>query len=192
MIKVVITKSFLYRGATEEWSNVYCFQGDDFTVELDAINWVEDLADIEALVVHEMNTYKSWLLYNDGEETATYSGDFEPGFIGAVGASVGAEQGGDTAYWVRWLLPDRNANGKKVYLRKYFHPGIADAADPDLVPAAMKTKLLAFGNELRQGAALGDYLLCSPSDGDLAGQEKAADFITTRTLKRRGRRPTGP
>jgi len=90
--------------------------------------------------------------------------------------------------WVRWGLDRYNTNGKRVYLRKYFHGGQIHGVNPDTVPAASITGLLAFGNKLMDGTFATSRKICD-KDGNTPIGCAVSQYLTTRTLKRRGKRP---
>jgi hypothetical protein len=105
---------------------------------------------------------------------------------GSYNGAGGQAGQGDSAAWVRWGL-DRFKNGKRVYLRKYFHPAYVTTGQPDNILAAWITLANTFATKM--------------SDGTLDGTRKVTDklgtnivntgvstYATTRTLKRRGKK----
>jgi len=198
LASLTLVKSFDYRGAAEEWSNTYFFTGD---VPTSPASW-KTLAD--AVIVDERKCYDSstsvirGIGHKAGDSVAVWGYDYlaegeaVPGTYDETGAIA---LSGDTASWVRWSTDALTSRGKPIYLRSYFHPAYSSAADgPDTVAS---TWILA-------GQALGDAWIAGYEDGDSVLHHRAgphgvvgltavpSTYTTTRTLERRGRRPTTP
>jgi hypothetical protein len=190
VIQLVTLKTFSYRGQTEEWSNRYHFSG---TQPANSAAWIALAAamkNLEASVLPSAVTLTGWYGYNDGSDTANFSGLHTSSNTGALSTTGGFLAPGDSAMWVRWTTGEMNSKGKPVYLRKYFHPAVATTGAPDTVLAAAKTALTNFGGYLIDGTSLGGGLkVCRPS-GTVGTSAVGSTYVTTRTLKRRGRRPS--
>jgi hypothetical protein len=189
---IVLVKRFNYRGQNEEWSNKYHFTESPPANPTDWRTLIDALANKEKTVysagTHIVRAYG----YSDTDNDAVFSVDYTAlaeeiaGTFNEVGMSHAA---GDAAVWVRWLTPDHNSRGKPIYLRKYFHGAEAEATDHDQIAVDQKAALLAFGTALAGGTgAITGFTICGPT-GAVAGAVGASSWITTRTLKRRGRRP---
>jgi hypothetical protein len=97
---------------------------------------------------------------------------------------------GDDAVWARWKTSRLNSNGKPIYLRKYFHPALADqGGTADNVTTAQKAALVAFGTKLRDGSFAEARTITARGHTDVVTVSGASTYVTTRTLKRRGKRP---
>lgn len=192
---ITIVKRFDYRDLPEEWSNTYHLDG------------VTPTSDAEwralALAVHasEKNCYTANHVlvkaygYAAGNEVSVYQGDFTigggaltPGTLGEDGLTQ--RMSGDQAYWVRARV-GLSATGKKVYVRKYFHGGTRIAADVDEVPNNCKANALAHANLMLGGTLPGGMKWVAPQ-GATPIEPAVSRYVTTRTLKRRGKRPTSP
>lgn len=197
VVGMTLVKRFSYRGDTqEEFSNTYHFSG---SVPADTTAW-NALRD--ALVAQEKTCYTSNAVIvrvygydSDADDaTAVYVHDYlAGGGSGIAGTLTGTGRvatPGDTAYWVRWKTSRLNANGKPIYLRKYFHDAWSDTTGgPDVLYAGQKTNAAAFGVKLRDGSFIDARTLRSRLHADTLTGSAASTYLTTRTLKRRGKRP---
>lgn len=189
---ITIIKEFTYRGKPEKFSNKYHFKGT--TPSGDAA-W-KALAD--AIITAEKGTVTAGVRfvgaygYEAGNEHSVAQIDYtvppntvQVGTLG--GLSSWAGQAPDTAVWIRAKTPDRNANGKWIYVRKYMH-GVY--AGPDGVVAdPQRAALLTFANKLLDGTLPGSFKWCGPQGAE-ASAPLVGTYATTRTLKRRGKRPS--
>lgn len=192
---VVLIKSFTYRDASEEFSNGYHFVG---TPPSDATGWnslVAALATIEKVLYPSTTTIVRAYCYDDYSpghssvytwEAADHGGAV-PGTLDV--GSGGVHCPGDAAVWARWKTTYTSSKGKPVYLRKYIHPAIAASSDPDLVYDAQHSALASYATAVAasSGAWPG---LADPHGAAPAGATAVSEWVTTRTLERRGRRPT--
>jgi hypothetical protein len=153
---------------------------------------------VDALAAAEKTIYPSSVkivrayCYTDTTQDAVASVDYT-----ALGAEIAGtltttgqtQEAGDCAVWVRWATAKHNSKGKTVYLRKYFHPAFTDTGTVDATSTNQKTALKGFGDQCN-GTVLPitGFTICGP-DGTAAGTATACSFVTTRTLKRRGKRP---
>ena len=189
---LVLIKTFSYRDAAEEWSNDYHFQGDAPDTPADWRSLVDDLVDLEKNVLTTSVSIVRAICYEDTNDDSVYTYDLTA-FSGAVQGTIAIPDGkeampGDVAYCARWDTGRRTSTNKPIYLRKYWHGALQNGTDPDLVYATMLSNVATFA-----------LAVMSPSDSwpGLAGPDGAAPVgyrampdLTTRTLKRRGRRPT--
>jgi hypothetical protein len=186
---ITLVKTMDYRGVPEEWSNKYHFTGD---TPADPVAW-KALAD--ALWAEERKflctTVKIAAAY--GYAAGNVSSVFQLNFTdppnvqtsGVISATPIAP--GDAAGWVRWKTGERNTKGRPIYLRKYFH-GLAVTA-VDSINFQTRTAMIAYGAKMTDGTLPGTFRVCGPL-GSQAGVVKVPTFITTRTLKRRGKDPS--
>lgn len=193
---ITSVKRFTYRGdANEEWSNTYAFSG---ATPADSTAW---RALYDALVVEERKLYSS-VVYNVGGygydkipakgDHAIWTVDLtvapnSP--LAGTGTPTGNSMPGDAAAWVRWGL-DRfsSPGGKRIYLRKYFHGVYQDAGNKDQISSTQNTAYLAFAAKMRDGSFSGSRTLVDKF-GNVPIGAAVSPYITTRTLKRRGKRP---
>jgi hypothetical protein len=187
--QLVIVKHFTYRGADEEWSSVYHFDMSDFASLAAATSFAQAVRDLEKPVVTNNVRYRHFYAYNDGDTVARYSGDLgdTPGTLTTSGVT---QLSGDTAYWIRWATGDTNSRGKPIYLRKYFHPAIVTTGSPDSIASTTITALNTYGAAMVSGTIGGvSATLCRPN-GHHGSTPVAGVYATTRTLRRRGKRPS--
>lgn len=192
---LTIIKRFAYRGnSNEEFSNHYWLTG---ATPADSAAW-RTLFD--ALVAEEKKVYSAAASviggygYNSTSDTATaiWTVDLTVApntpVIGTFANASLVPLPGDDAYWIRWGLDRYNSKGKRVYLRKYFHPAYATNGVPDTLPASLSTACNAFGAKLEDGSFLDGRKTTDKLGTALVGHA-VGPYITTRTLKRRGKRP---
>ncbi len=186
-------KSFSYRGSTEEWSNQYHFTG---SAPSDDAGW-RDLCDafvlLEKTALNNTVTILRFLCYTNTDNDSVYTYDlaaFGGTVLGTYNYSAhSAEiQEGNTAYDIRWNTGRTNSKGKPIYLRKYFHPGISQFSTPDAIDSSLKTVCDTFAANVMSSS--GDWPGLAGPDGVAPTGYRTLPYLTTRTLKRRGRRPT--
>lgn len=193
---LTIVKSFEYRDAPEEWSNTYFMDGD---LPASPASW-KVLAD--AVIADEVPLYDSSVEvvraigHQAGESVAVWSYDYlaasaaVPGTFNATGTYP---QGGDSAAWIRWSTDAVTSKGKPIYLRSYFHPaygeGIA-STNRDDVNSSWITAAEEYGADWIAGFADGDSVVHHRAGphGVAGLVATVSQFVTTRTLERRGRR----
>jgi hypothetical protein len=204
---ITVVKRFTYRGdANEEFSNTYWLTGSP---PADATAW-RTLFD--ALVTQEKTCYHSGVSvirgYGYDDNTGHKSGD-----TGTVAPSVwtvdltvapntpvagtatftggDVQASGDQAGWVRWKTDRRtDPGGKAIYLRKYFHGVILQVLpNQDNIKASLVTAYGAFGTKMRDGSFADSRTVTAAGHEDTLTSSGASVYVTTRTLKRRGKRP---
>jgi len=190
---ITIVKSFSYRGAPEEFSNTYHFSG---TQPADAAAW-KTLAD--AIITAERPCNESnvtWVKaygYNAGNDNSVAQIDYRiaPNTVLAGTLSSDGMQmlSGDTAATLRWNTPGFTSRGKRIYLRKFMHGVRAfSLAQPDKVNGNQSAAWATFAAKLIDGTLPGSFRYCGPQ-GAVASAPVVGQWLTTRTLKRRGKRP---
>jgi hypothetical protein len=192
---LTVIKRFTYRGnSNEEWSNTYAFSG---ATPADSAAW---RALFDALVLQEKTLFASScsVVGGYGYDSIPVTGDHA---IWSVDLTVvpntpvagtytpsGEAFAGDQAAWVRWGLDRFNTNGKRVYLRKYYHAGWKATGSVDGLHANYTAALSAIGNKLLDGTFITGRKIVD-KDGNVPIGTAVSPFVTTRTLKRRGKRP---
>lgn len=192
---IVVTKSFDYRGAAEEWSNKYHFQGSAPSTETAWRALADAFIALEADILTDQVTIVSVLCYHDSALPADYLynlADFGGVVTGGYDTSlnVANRNPGDVAYVARWNTGKRSTKGKPIYLFKYYHGGLngGSGVGRDVVDSTLRAGVESFANQVRSSSG------AWPGLADKAGDQPigylAETYLTTRTLKRRGRRPT--
>lgn len=192
---VVLVKSFTYRGQPEEWSNGYHFQGE---APDDNAGWrdlVDALVELEVPIYPPTCSAVRALCYpdysDDHDSIYTYVlADFDGNVPGTLSFGTGGtECPGDDAVFVGWKTSALSSKGKPVWLRKYFHPAILDHSTFDAVKDDQANALDAFAPAVV--ATSGAWPGLADKNGDAPTDVfRRSVYVTTRTLKRRGRRPT--
>lgn len=191
---ITIVKRFQYRGLPEEYSNTYHFSG---TTPSDQAGW-KTLADAviaaERMCLGGAVSYVRAYGYEAGNEHSVATVDYVALggtlVIGGLATPSGAtSQPGDVAMWVRMKRPGRSSKGKNVYCRKYFHPAVGTSSDVDLVHPTVRAAMVTLANKLTDGTLPGSFRWTAPQGGALS-EPFAGTNLTTRSLKRRGKRPS--
>jgi len=189
---ITIVHKFTYRDQPEEWSNTYHFSG---TTPANRAAW-KALADAiiaaEKLTQYSTTSFVRAYGYEAGNENSVAQIDYTvapdaPVVVGTYAGS-GRKTSGDVAATVRWYTGASSTRGKKIYCRKYFHGIDASTSDADEVDATHSGVLATFAAKLIDGTLPGSFKYCGPQGAVLSAPQVAA-YLTTRTLKRRGKRP---
>ena len=190
---LTLTKSFPYRGdTTETFSNTYHFKG---APPGDDPSWtvlMNDVVNVERQIFTGDIKFISAYGYDSDAEVphAVFSHDFTvpgPPPTGALGPPAdGYRFAGDQAALVEWRTDQRSSKNKPIYLRKYFHGGFMHStADNDALSPIYVTELTAYSTAV---AAIHGGLRSRTHDLNVL-EHIVFPWATTRTLKRRGKRP---
>lgn len=190
---VTTIKRFPYRGQEEEWSNTYHFAGSAPGDEAGWKTLADELIAEESKVLPFAHKFVRAYGYNAGNESSVAQIDYVALGAALVAGSLGnsaeyKQSPGDAAVMLRARV-GLNVKGKKVYIRKYFHGAVSLTADPpDNVYPPQIAALTALGT-LLVGTTILPGGWCAPQ-GAVGTAPLGLPFITTRTLKRRGKRPS--
>lgn len=193
MPSVTSIKRFTYRGVPEEWSNTYHFSG---TTPANAAAWktlTDAIAAAEKLCLFPSTNIVRFYGYEAGNDNSVYQRDMTlapdavvPGTLDASGQIMAP---GDTAGTLRWQTPDFTSRGKRIYGRKFWHGvGISTGTLADNLATSQRLALEVLGAKLIDGTLPGSFKACGPQ-GAVFSNPVAGVYVTTRTLKRRGKRP---
>lgn len=190
---VITVKRFPYRDTLEEWSNRYHFEG---TMPGNDTEWkavADAFVGMERTIVTNSVEFIRAYGYQAGIEHSVYQLDYEspPNTVlrGTFVAAAGSRPPGDIAACVRWYTGELNSRGKKVYCWKYFHDVWSAGAESDEILPAQLTALTSFAAEIIDGTIGGLPLRYTGPQGAELSAPKVLPYLTTRTLKRRGKRP---
>ena len=182
---LVLVKSFTYRGAAEEFSNRYHFDG---TPALTDAEWLAlDLA----VRAQEKTVFPSHvsIIRSIGYLSDTGPADWTRSATLAGTGSFGGERApGDCAGWIRWETGERDSRGHPVYLRNYYHGVMmASGTDPDNIYSDQRAAYDAYGGAWVTGFSDGTTTRhrCSPSGTPATGHHWSLQ-VGRRLLKRRG------
>jgi hypothetical protein len=193
---LTLEKSFTYRAQREHWSNAYHVtptpSSDAQWNGLYGIAWYLESTFLPADVKIE-HAYG----HAPGEPpTLVWELDVPPaGEGGLAGVFVPGATAhptpGDAAVFIRYGTTQKSTRGKPIYLWNYYHGIYYDAAAPDIQDSLQKGAMdgcagswVAGLNINVAGAPL--FHRAGPR-GAVAQNKKVGDFITTRTLKHRGK-----
>lgn len=192
---VTIVHSFDYRGnPTEEWSNTYHFAGSHPSDDAGWTALIDALVDLEAPAIADNVAYVRAYGYDDTDNDASFVyddlGGTGPNATGSLSTAGAQFAPGDCAAWCRWKTARLNTNGKPIYLRKYFHSIMVNGGTDgyDQVASGQKSAMKDFADAVQ--AASGDWPgLAGPQVEEDFLSDAVSTYVTTRTLKRRGKRP---
>ena len=194
---ITIIKRMSYRGDTsEEWSNRYFLDGPDPTSSTEWMDIFTPLATAEKDLYLSDHAIVGAYGYTDDADSAASVWSRDLRASGSIAGSFAPGAGsiktpGDAAFTVRWKTSRLNSKGKPIYLRKYYHGALAQSANPDLLMATQVTAANAFATMLWDGAGIdGRHIRGPGQSADTIVGSACNVYVTTRTLKRRGRRPT--
>lgn len=194
-IGIVSTKEFSYRSDnSERFSNKYWFTG---AVPTSAATWktfYDTLVAAERTVMGPLVHFVAATGYDNdtpgSHSVWSWERTTEPLVSGSL--IIGATDtrfAGDQAAMLEWKLARKNSRGKWVYLRKYFHGGAVENVAPDDISPAMLTAMQNVGVVLSDGTWNQGHQLRSQKGAETITGVIASPYVTTRTLKRRGKRP---
>jgi len=189
-----LVQSSEYRGQPEEWSNTYSFKGPAPTTPA---GW-QAIADAFILLLRQCFTSKTTFVraygYNANSIGANFVHDYTSPGPPSAGTGVFTNSlslPGDAAITGRLSSEKFNPSGKRVYGRNYWHDAYAEATDSDRVNSEQQAQLTTFLTQYTQGTIIAGTDSCLPDLTDTHSPH-VDQWITTRTLKRRGKRRLPP
>lgn len=192
--RLVLIKSFVYRAeADEEFSSGYTFapintpstdaQWESFALALrgyerpiypSSVKWHRAYG----YTSNEPQTAHAFVI--DWEASAdVQTGTFVPAATDVIGA-------GDQAALVQWRNTVKSVKGKPIYHRKYCHDPFISAGGGNAIATDYSAALQTYANQIAVYLG-GPYSTKYPTGHVIQGT--VSPFVTTRTLKRRGKRP---
>jgi hypothetical protein len=189
---ITIVKRFTYRDANEEFSNTYHFSGTTPSTRADWKTLADAIITAEKPTVTALVSFVGAYGYEAGNENSVAQIDYRiapdaPAVVGTL-TSTGSKLPGDVAATIRWYTGASNSRGKKIYCRKYMHGVEGLPADGDELNTAQRTAMTTFAAKLIDGTLPGSFKYCGPQ-GAVLSEPLVQQYLTTRTLKRRGKRP---
>lgn len=191
---VTMVNSFLYRGNPEEWSQTYHFTG---SAPANHAAWVDLVNGLQTILKDTLTDRVDFIrayCYTDTDNdsvTTVEAAELSTGTTGTFSTSSVPVAPGDAASWMRWKTSRTNTHGHAVYLRKYFHSVILSGETDDTqdsIASGLISQMQTSAGYIQDG--LGDWPgLAGPAGDETFLSNAVSSFVTTRTLKRRGRRP---
>lgn len=195
-IGLVVSKRFIYRGnPDEEWSNKYWLTGTPPTTSAAWQTLFDQLVSAEKQVYTAQSHVVGGIGYDDDtpKAHAVWSVDYrESGtpIAGTLPVVVGNAFAGDQAGMLELRTERKSTRGKWIYLRKFIHSGAIDPSDPDKIDTGQLAAMQIFAGQLMNGVGSGGHVLRSQKQVETLAEYRVSPYVTTRTLKRRGKRPS--
>lgn len=201
---IVLVMSFSYRGAPEEYSVKFHFNGAQPVSEA---GWKIISDELIAALKPSLNTTTSFLRAYGYEDHTSWSPgdpllsvstvDYVNEYGGAIPGTKAAEAStpkcaGDQAIFCRYATTKRSTKGKPVYLFTYLHDIYVSPTTAENITATSRTALLTAWAKLSDGTLANFGKRTTPDGSAVAGALSIPGYMTTRTLKRRGKRPPTP
>lgn len=190
---LTVEKSFTYRGAREHWQNAYHFD----QVPADSTAWqalANMVVGLEIPMFPANVQFEKTYGHNPGTPPIlVYENDIAPpGEGGAAGTftpiATEHQVPGDDAVFIRYGTTQKSTRGKPIYLWNYYHAVFYDAT-VDTFSARQKTAFDALGTAMVNGINVnGVTFRRAGPRGAVAQNHTTSPYITTRTLRARGRR----
>lgn len=183
---VTLVQQFTYRGAPEEWSNTYHFQGDAPDNDADWETLIDGLTDIIAPAITSVNYIVRAYGYENTDNDASFVYDIAGTGSGIQGTATvlgtgSSECPGDVAAWIRWKTSYLNSKGKPVYLRKYYHGvwSMSGGEHGDTLDTILASHMQDAADALQVTG--GDWPGIADPSGNAAGVNAVSQYVTTRT-----------
>lgn len=189
---ITLVKEMSYRGESEEFSNTYHLDGTTPSNETEWRALAQAVWETEAGCFAATAKLVRAYGYVAGNNISVAQIDFRVDLpditTGQLDSTGGRKMAGDQAgtFRARGYI---GANGKRVYATKYMHHGYVNTADPDTITSFTADAYLAHAAAMIAGTLPGGMKWVCPQAQEL-DQPHASPWVTTRTLKRRGRRPS--
>jgi hypothetical protein len=187
---LTIVKQFTYRGVNdEEWSNTYHFNGPPPATSAAWKTLADQLIAMESICFRPSSKTVRAYGYDTDDPKPVSVWSYDYGLAGEFtdGSLViaGHQMAGDQAGMIGWKLDKKNSRGKWIWLRKFMHDAGVDGTIKDNIDAPTQANYGQFANEV---AVFHGGLRARAYDVAIQGQAPSL-YVTTRTLKRRGKRP---
>lgn len=186
-VKVAVTKWFTWRGKTEEFSNVYVYDGIDNNDTSQMQSVADALIAAEKTIFANTVTFGRVQIYSFGSvgpnfmyHTSTHSG------VGAATPSTGMYR--ESAVMIRRKLPRTYSltRSNQPYMRKYLHTlnqhGTELTGSGAMTYSAPGSPLSTYCSTISAPAT--GVALTTESGADPIGSWEKCDVVVTRQLKR--------
>jgi hypothetical protein len=181
---VKISKTFLYRGQTQVFSNRYHFNGG---TPADATHWntlFDNIVNAEKALYPSGMTIIGAVGYAAGSDLPVASKAYTT--AGTASFVGGVDVPGDTAALLRYATTARSVKNHPIYLFNYFHAMPAQSGgSADIMSTAARTALLAYGQAWITGFSDGS-LTCvrAGPNGATATSRTVPTYLTHRDFPR--------
>jgi hypothetical protein len=193
--RIHIVQSFDFRGKAEEFSNRYSFKDSAPFTNAEWLALADGLINHLRVCFTNSTTFVRAYGYAPNAPFAEFVHDYSTGppVAGSFTPSAGSSRcSGDTAAFLRLSSDLFTTRGKRIYKRCYYHDVHDNGPTAyDRLDAAQQSQFTTFGAALLDASIHPRFVVCLPR-GDVAGgtlhSPRVDQWLTTRTLKRRGKR----
>lgn len=193
--RIVLVQRFTYRGLPEEWSNTYHFNGAAPASEAGWKTLMDEVWTALKPGIRNTTSLVRGYAYVDGPadspsvSTVDYVNEYGGAVAGTFGTGTGAPAPGDVAIAVRYSSAKRSVKGKPVYSTRYYHGVVMPTTGGDSPDATWLPIFTTAVGKLVDGTLVNFGRLTLPDGTVCTTPVKVGPYVTTRTLKRRGKRP---
>lgn len=186
---IVIVKSFLYHGATKQWSNRYHFEGD---TPVDTTAWTtfaDAIVAAEKAIFSDQVTIVEAIGFDHNTASATNPNGFAvfSKTYTTVGTLVptGVQAPGEVTVNVRYSTTARSTKNHPVYLHNYYHGAYINSTGGDTIDATQTAAVDAYATQWLTGFSdgTGNKQRCGPH-GAAAVSEGVTGYARHRDFPR--------
>jgi hypothetical protein len=194
VIKVITVKRGTFRGEVEEWSNGYHFSGTAPADRAAASALFKAVFALEAPFITAGQKLVQGYYYENPDGNATIGTDYRADTTTDLNSTGTAFASGNALSLEQVSLMKARcgytSKGRPRYVMKFFHGVKRSGSDPDKVDWSTTAPLPAtLAAKYTDGSLPGGLKLCRP-DGMVCEAPTLDPYVRTRTLKRRGKRPS--
>lgn len=174
---VVVTKSFVYRGSTQLWSNRYHFNGGVPSSNTAWDTFFDNIVNAEKAALRGATTIVKCSGYLAGATVATHSKTYTT--LGTLVTTGGILQAGDVAALVRYATTALSSKNHPVYLFNYYHDVCSSSSDRDTLLAAQKTALETYATAWISGFSDGTNTLVRAGPNGATATARVVNALVT-------------
>jgi hypothetical protein len=185
-IGIQTTKSTLFRGAQQEFNNVYYYESLD-AVTVPAEGLIDEIVALEKSIHSNAVNFVRAACWQAGGTPAQNQMLFQKNLSGTGAAGQVSTMDRERAYLIQWDA-GFNSRGQGVKLRKWFHtcgafgaastnPATGVMANTSEIPSADRTSIAGIANALDEVGNLESWSLTSKTGRNRTGSAKCHPYL---------------